>query len=202
MTRTKRPPKYAKNYIKQLREARGLTIRELSEKLNTTHQNLSNLENSQVALTYETMEKLAMVFQCHPLEIAQGPFSDTQTAIAAIIQSLPPEQQQTYLQYGNFLVRETNEKQIYTAPTPASAARAEEIHPLRHERQDVLKLSLEKFSKAVGISVDDIVAYEAGEKDIPEADIKKICAKFKIDPALLRVKPRVSSQQQYAGQDT
>lgn len=64
---------YPKNFIKELREKRGWTLRDLEEKTRWSHQTVSNLELSKSDLTWSKMQKLAEVFDCHPLEITDGP---------------------------------------------------------------------------------------------------------------------------------
>lgn len=64
---------YPKNFIKQLREQRGWTLRDLEELTGWSNQTLSNLELSKADLTWSKILRLADVFQCHPLEITEGP---------------------------------------------------------------------------------------------------------------------------------
>lgn len=66
---------HPKNYIKELREDRGLSLRELAEKINVFHQTLSNIELSKATLTWPTMQKIADALQCHPMEITEGPLT-------------------------------------------------------------------------------------------------------------------------------
>ena len=70
MTRRNR---YPSNFIKQLREDRGWTLRDLEQKTGWSNQTLSNLELSKADLTWSKILKLAHVFECHPLEITEGP---------------------------------------------------------------------------------------------------------------------------------
>jgi len=69
--RSKNP--YPPNFIKQLREARDWTLRDLEEKIGWSNQTLSNLELSKADLTWTKILKLASVFECHPLDITAGP---------------------------------------------------------------------------------------------------------------------------------
>lgn len=69
--RTKNP--YPPNFIKQLREARDWTLRDLEQKIGWSNQTLSNLELSKADLTWTKILKLATVFECHPLDITAGP---------------------------------------------------------------------------------------------------------------------------------
>lgn len=62
-----------KNYLKELREDRGLTLQQLAEKAKTSNQQISNLEKSKRRLTWDWIMRLAEALQCHPLEITDGP---------------------------------------------------------------------------------------------------------------------------------
>jgi len=65
--------KYPKNYIKELRESRGLTLRDLAEKTGWHNQTLSNLELSKADLTWSKIQTLATILECHPSDITDGP---------------------------------------------------------------------------------------------------------------------------------
>lgn len=67
--------KYPKNYIKELRENRGWKLRDLEDRTGWSNQTVSNLELSKAELKYSQLMKLAEVFECHPLEITEGPES-------------------------------------------------------------------------------------------------------------------------------
>lgn len=62
-----------KNFIKQLREQRNLTLQQLADACNTTHQQISNLENNKRKLTWEWMQRVADALECHPLDLVEGP---------------------------------------------------------------------------------------------------------------------------------
>lgn len=64
---------FPKNFIKELREQRGWTLRDLEEKTGWSSQVVSNLELSKSDLTWTKLQRLAEVFECHELEITQGP---------------------------------------------------------------------------------------------------------------------------------
>lgn len=66
--------KYPKNFIKELREKRDWTQRELAERAGFAHhQTINNLENSIAALTHSHILKLAATLGCQPLDIIQDP---------------------------------------------------------------------------------------------------------------------------------
>jgi transcriptional regulator with XRE-family HTH domain len=67
--------KYPKNYIKELREARGWTTRDVAEKAGPGWhgQTVSKLELQKQELSWSKLLRLAEVFEVHPLEITEGP---------------------------------------------------------------------------------------------------------------------------------
>ena len=70
---------YAKNYIKELRDERGLTLRDLENLTGWSNQTLSNLELSKAELTWSKITKLAEVFDVEPLVIMEGHDGITQS---------------------------------------------------------------------------------------------------------------------------
>lgn len=62
-----------KSWIKEIREDRDMTLAELAEKTNTTHQQISNLELGKRKLTWEWVMRLSEALQCHPLDLTTGP---------------------------------------------------------------------------------------------------------------------------------
>lgn len=58
-----------KNRIRELREARGLSMRALAELVNTTGSNINKLEKGQSRLDLVWIEKFAKVFNVQPAEI-------------------------------------------------------------------------------------------------------------------------------------
>jgi transcriptional regulator with XRE-family HTH domain len=65
--------RYPKNYIFELRDEREMTLRDIEEKTGWSNQTISNLELSKAELSWSKLKKLAEVFECHPLEITEGP---------------------------------------------------------------------------------------------------------------------------------
>lgn len=57
------------NRLAALREARGLSQRELAARVNTTNQHISRLETGRAQLTQAWLERLAPVLNCSPAEI-------------------------------------------------------------------------------------------------------------------------------------
>lgn len=63
---------FMKNFIKQLREDRRLTTAQLAEKVGTSQQQISNLENGKRKLSWQWIQRLADALECHSLEITEG----------------------------------------------------------------------------------------------------------------------------------
>lgn len=95
--------KYPRNWIKELREKRGWTLRELADKTGWHHQTLSNLELSKAELTHSKIKVLAGIFEIHPSEVTEGPGSvaiahnETQSEALKIMQSMSDREQELYL---------------------------------------------------------------------------------------------------------
>lgn len=60
------------NHIRQLREARGLTLEQLAEAVGTSNQQISLLELNKRQLTVSWMVRLAKVLGCHPWTLVEG----------------------------------------------------------------------------------------------------------------------------------
>lgn len=71
----KKHGKYPKNFIKEIRESLGMTTRDVAKAAGPGwhNQTVSKLELSNQELTWSKLQTLAKVFQCHPLEITDGP---------------------------------------------------------------------------------------------------------------------------------
>lgn len=64
--------KYPKNYIKELREARGMSLEDVAQAVGVTNPYVSMLEQGKRGLSWMMLRKLADAFQCNPLEITEG----------------------------------------------------------------------------------------------------------------------------------
>ncbi|HEX7759180.1 MAG TPA: helix-turn-helix transcriptional regulator [Caulobacteraceae bacterium] len=60
------------NRIQELRESRGLTLRDVATKIGTSNQQISHLELGKRHLTVEWMVRLATVLECHPWELVEA----------------------------------------------------------------------------------------------------------------------------------
>jgi transcriptional regulator with XRE-family HTH domain len=61
------------NYIKELRKARGWTQSDLAERVNTSVQQISFLENGNRRLSQDWIRRISNALECHPLDITEGP---------------------------------------------------------------------------------------------------------------------------------
>ncbi|MEE8226919.1 MAG: helix-turn-helix transcriptional regulator, partial [Kiloniellales bacterium] len=60
------------NRIRELRKARGLTLKRMAELLGTSNQQISHLEKGRRRLTLEWMERIAEALECHPSDLLIG----------------------------------------------------------------------------------------------------------------------------------
>jgi transcriptional regulator with XRE-family HTH domain len=63
----------APNRLRELREARGLTLAELADRVGTTNQQISHLELGKRQLTVEWLRRLGDALDCHPWAIVEPP---------------------------------------------------------------------------------------------------------------------------------
>jgi transcriptional regulator with XRE-family HTH domain len=63
----------APNRLRKLREARGLTLAELADRVGTTNQQISHLELGKRQLTVEWLRRLGDALGCHPWAIVEPP---------------------------------------------------------------------------------------------------------------------------------
>ena len=59
------------NRIRELREARGLTLDELALRVGTTNQQISHLELGKRQLTVTWLKRLGVALGCHPWAIVE-----------------------------------------------------------------------------------------------------------------------------------
>jgi transcriptional regulator with XRE-family HTH domain len=83
---------YPKNYIKEIRELRKLSLREVADSVGVAHQTISNLELSKADLTWSMVVKLANALHCDPLDITMGQCFKINTALKDLLpdQSILP----------------------------------------------------------------------------------------------------------------
>lgn len=91
------------NYIKDLREARDWTLRDLEEKTGWSNQIISNLELGKTELTWRKMLKLSEIFDCHPIEIVLGPdnietaYHSDEKALLSYFRTMPGTEQKRFI---------------------------------------------------------------------------------------------------------
>lgn len=89
----------AGNRLRELREARGLSLVSLGKLAGTTGQQISHLELGRRHLTVEWLEKLAAVLECHPWDIVSdgGPADLREQRLVAMFRLMTPEDQSRLL---------------------------------------------------------------------------------------------------------
>jgi len=61
-----------KNFIRDLRKARKLTLQQLADLVGTSNQQISNHESGKRKLTIEWLEKYSAALKCNPVDIISG----------------------------------------------------------------------------------------------------------------------------------
>ena len=90
-----------KNRIRELRTARGLTLRELAGRVSTSNQQISHLETGKRRLTVGWVERIARALDCHPLELLDEGLdlrNERERALIELYRGLSEEQQEAFLQ--------------------------------------------------------------------------------------------------------
>ena len=88
------------NRIRELRKARGLTLKRMAELLGTSNQQISHLEKGRRRLTLEWMERIAEVLECHPSDLLIGGSrlrNEKERAMIELFRGLSEEQQEAFL---------------------------------------------------------------------------------------------------------
>lgn len=89
------------NRIRELRQAKGLTIKRLAELVRTSNQQISHLEKGHRRLTLEWMARIADALACHPSDLLKGGTrleNDRERAMIELFRGLSDEQQEAFLQ--------------------------------------------------------------------------------------------------------
>lgn len=89
------------NRLRALREAKGLTLRELADRVGTSNQQLSHLELGKRQLTTDWLMRLAAALDCHPWEIVAQTLPDGLTErerrLLERFRQMPEDQQASLL---------------------------------------------------------------------------------------------------------
>jgi transcriptional regulator with XRE-family HTH domain len=106
------------NRIKEWRKARGLTLKQLADRVSTSNQQISHLEKGRRRLTLDWIERLAAALECHPSDLlgdAAQPRNERERAMIELFRGLSEEQQEAFLKATAALakpVRSRDEKAI------------------------------------------------------------------------------------------
>ncbi|HWE46539.1 MAG TPA: helix-turn-helix transcriptional regulator [Caulobacteraceae bacterium] len=97
------PNQVAPNHLQTLREARGLTLRELAQRVGASRQHMSSLERGGRRLTADWLLRLSEGLDCHPCEIlaidAPEGLSRRERVILAYVRQLSRDQQASLLDF-------------------------------------------------------------------------------------------------------
>jgi transcriptional regulator with XRE-family HTH domain len=88
------------NRIRELRTARGLTLKRLAELVGTSNQQISHLEKGRRRLTLDWMERIAGALECHPSDLLVGGTqlrNEKERAMIELFRGLSDEQQEAFL---------------------------------------------------------------------------------------------------------
>ncbi len=88
------------NRIRELRKARGLTLKRMAELLGTSNQQISHLEKGRRRLTLDWMERIAEALECHPSDLLIGGShlrNERERAMIELFRGLSEEQQEAFL---------------------------------------------------------------------------------------------------------
>jgi transcriptional regulator with XRE-family HTH domain len=89
-----------RNRLKELRKAKGLTLEALAQRVGSSNQHVSHLENGKRRLSVDWMERLATALECHPLELLHdGVLARTkqEQGLLEVFRGLSAEQQEALL---------------------------------------------------------------------------------------------------------
>ena len=95
------------NRIKELREAKSLTLQALADLVGTSNQQISQLEKGQRRLNTDWLERLSKPLDCHPIEIL---FSGTilqdevEVKLLSLFRSMTDEQKEYFVAVTEVLV--------------------------------------------------------------------------------------------------
>jgi transcriptional regulator with XRE-family HTH domain len=112
---------YPKNWIKEIRDQRGLSVRQLADMTGISQPYITMLEKSQRRLYYDNIQKLAAALECHPLDITDGPGNmivarnDREKEVLRIMRQMQEGEQETF-SAGLKAFASAREKQGLTEP--------------------------------------------------------------------------------------
>lgn len=89
-----RQPQYRRTFIRQWREARGLTLEQLAERVGTTHATLSRIERGHQPYQQALLEAIAEALQTDPASLIMRDPSDPEAIWSVWEQAKPAERRQ------------------------------------------------------------------------------------------------------------
>lgn len=88
------------NRIRELRKAQGLTLQELAERVNSSNQQISQLESGRRRLNVDWLESLSVALGCHPMELLYDKAmakTEQEEAMLELFRGLSAEQRDAFL---------------------------------------------------------------------------------------------------------
>jgi transcriptional regulator with XRE-family HTH domain len=104
-----------KNRIRELRTARGLTLKELARRVSTSNQQISHLETGKRRLTVGWMERIADALDCNPLELLEEELhlrNERERALVELFRGLSEEQKEAFLQAAAALAKPLGDQEV------------------------------------------------------------------------------------------
>jgi len=94
---------YPKNYIKEIRTRRGMSLEDLAQAVGVTNPHISMLELGKRGLSWKMVQRIANALECAPLEIVEGANerpevkSPSEQQLLASFRNLSRQEQQFFL---------------------------------------------------------------------------------------------------------
>lgn len=115
----KKRGKYRKNFIKEIREEKKVSLEMLSDLVGMTNQQVSNIELSKSRLSIDQLDRFADALGCHHLDIIHGPghfimpLNKKQEEALRAMQEMDDREQEVYLNTGKAFIsgRNTEEQE-------------------------------------------------------------------------------------------
>lgn len=113
-----------KNFIKEIREERGISGPALADMCNMTQSNLSHIENGRNKLTWDHMQTIARALECHPMDLVEGlpqPRGDDEKRLLNTYRGLAEGQKEMFSHMLKSLASAGKEKQMDIAYDQSAA---------------------------------------------------------------------------------
>jgi transcriptional regulator with XRE-family HTH domain len=115
-----------KNRIRELRKARGLTLKELARRVDTSNQQISHLETGKRRLTVGWLERIATALDCHPLELLDEGLhlrNERERALVELYRGLSEEQQDAFFEAVAALAKPLSDQEAHASSVGKSSGR-------------------------------------------------------------------------------